>query len=51
MRPKQRPEDIPREELAMYEAVYRRWIALSPEQVLKEAATIFNLAVKMVSRR
>jgi len=42
---KRRPEDIPRDELMLYDMAHRRWLHASADQVLEEAATLFNLAV------
>ena len=42
---RRRPEDIPRDELLLYDMAHRRWLHASADQVLEEAATLFNLAV------
>ncbi len=46
---KRRPEDIPGDELLVYDLASQRWKDLEPDKVLEEAALLFNLAVFMVS--
>ncbi len=47
--PRRKPEDIPGDELLVYDLASQRWKDLEPDKVLEEAALLFNLAVFMVS--
>jgi hypothetical protein len=47
MSKRRKPEDIPKDELLLYDMASQRWKHIPVDQVLSEAATLFNLAVFM----
>ena len=48
-RAQRRPEDIPGDELLVYDMAFQRWQHVPWEKVLEEAALILKLAVWMVT--
>lgn len=44
---RRKAKDVPADEMLVYDMAHQRWKNLPPDQILDEAATLFNLAVFM----
>lgn len=51
MKQKRNVSEIPENELDLYDHAWQRWQDMPPNQILGEAAAIFNLAVFLARQR
>jgi len=48
---RRKPSEIPADEMLIYDMAHQRWRTLPWQQLLDEAATLFNLAVFMARNK